>query len=489
MLRLSFLIFIFSFSFLSLSQEVQERPPYHSKLLDQTEQNLLNLISQAPWFLDEVDSFSGFFIKNFIVSPSWSVIRSGIEYHGSPISEAQAQETIKNFFIENIEKTSVNDVRSQMSVQSSKGFQLFYKPNGVIQLPIGRNNEITEAQAQGAADSIKGLIESKNITELAINITENSPHLIMSLAEIIKEKDIKIHVLGFCSNYCASYILPVAQSITISPYGYIDFAGSHSFFWDEYQKVFDQEKQAYQDHIQKQGGFAAVIQKSLTDLDGYGDLIDKIISDEKYSSLLPQIESIPFDDHQELPSESSAHSFAQKIMSSEKKLWLQLFYDLNQRFGSGAYAYDQKIDFMNHLARLKEREAKLFEGLNLDTPHEVPFSFMDFLKMTNNYTKKGIMNVIFPNFNYQRTGSFVENSKPTQIFPSSDLMIKMGLNLVKGENNKLDLGGENKWINIYHFYVDEEKIKECQLMSDNPNQKILQQCFDQDRLGPLTFLN
>ena len=79
------------------------------------------------------------------------------------------------------------------------------------------------------------LMGIENLTEIVVNLPhqfgwEANQHqdvnLFMQLGRIIKQRNLKLRIVGQCETLCANYLLPAARTVIIEPYGYIYTEGS-----------------------------------------------------------------------------------------------------------------------------------------------------------------------------------------------------------------------------------------------------------------------
>ena len=109
-----------------------------------------------------------------------------------------------------------------------------------------------------------GLIEQMKLSKpeiIGINMRENHfLYGVMELAEYIRDNQLDVYILGYCSTACSSYLLPAARDIYIGPYGIILYEASSFSIAGEVGKKIEESmktsRESYARKIEDYGGVA-----------------------------------------------------------------------------------------------------------------------------------------------------------------------------------------------------------------------------------------
>ena len=152
---------------------------------------------------------------------------------------------------EDMIKESIYNVSAQVMQPSGQGAPAFYSglqiysvgdgeeeggasilARYLIGLPVvgalyGAPYEARREAEEGYYQDVIDQISESGARAIGVNMYDNHYTLgIMKLAGYIRENNMDIYVLGYCSLTCSNYLLPAARNIYIEPYGVILYEGS-----------------------------------------------------------------------------------------------------------------------------------------------------------------------------------------------------------------------------------------------------------------------
>ena len=79
------------------------------------------------------------------------------------------------------------------------------------------------------------LMDQNNTRKILINLVNfwKSMEIYFLLGEYIHKKQVELHIVGQCTDLCASYLILAAKTVIIEPYGYISYGGSYTGFYND----------------------------------------------------------------------------------------------------------------------------------------------------------------------------------------------------------------------------------------------------------------
>ena len=344
-------------------------------------------------------------------------------------------------------------------------------------------------------NNIKRDIVDLNVKRIIVNL----PHVhftfkndfvpFMALGELIKEKQLDLHIVGGCGVYCASYLLPAAKTVYIEPpYGYItvrgNFEGVHESMspWLSLLKkreqtvltdVFLNKAQPHfssqvQPHVFMLNQLKAAIKKeqgdsssSLSSKSGLLLELLLVLYDDKIKQrILSHLEKFVSDPDTK-PSNINDLSVEEQI-NFVSRLPQDLVEALYVGFKLKGDRHFKEIssDFqMTEAFALQESD--YYEKIKANqTASQEDYSYRDFLRVASffvKYPSYRSYKAKSPEFYYN---SFLEKDKFSWILPSGGLLRDLGLD-VRGDNNIRRVMGFVKGFRKEFLYLDSEGVKNC----------------------------
>ena len=296
--------------FSQLLEGTYDRGVFYGKVYGHIQDTLL----KQPWFKKD-EGLSDIYMTEFLAEAMDmpQTIESGAKEHG--FSDAHLRIIKNNFDIFINSKSFSEDVFLGHLMQ----YELAHPQ---LTLMIKNKNpsesespfvKITIYGTSSTSDSLKlvdSYIRKHKATEVAIkDFNFATPQISIALSKYFKERDISIYVQGLCSTICSSYFLASGNRMSIGPYGlmfYSDFSPSL------YRELIEAGKKHYEKSkadLQNSEEVEIFLVDYFNNSKAQGTLINFILEDEKYASLLSKVQSYVENTNKEFTNASLLEAF------------------------------------------------------------------------------------------------------------------------------------------------------------------------------------
>ena len=382
-----------------------------------------------------------------------------------------------SFFIKSsIENLSKEQITSLILKDQEQSITFMFKkenesggPSSYSVLTIDRNS--FDANTPQMLKTIDKIVEENHVTEIGINIfSDLNPHAMIALSKYFKEKEINIHVVGFCNGNCASHLLLNTKNISIGPYGLISYDGFISNAYDEVLQVYknnEKSQRVYQNSLENDEELESLLVKFYNSSEKRKELEDSIFGRERYRYLFSKIDTFL---HENLELESMNEFTATQVilfLSEDEK---ELLYELSKRSKN---VKQEAIDALSSYATAEK------EFIKSRSPIEstLSYSIFDLFNLIHDISKSSFLEALYPD--YQRKYQSQEVSQPLYIVPSESLLKNLGVNIIKGANysSKMMKKNRDEDQNLLFFDLNESQIERCGFFKEDTNSSHTKQCL------------
>ena len=346
-------------------------------------------------------------------------------------------------------------------------------PGLEIQLSNQQNfdNEKQPAHIQKTIQLIESM-KQKNTKIITVNLPvqfHTDPRPFLLLGQFIFINQLDLHIVGRCGPYCAKYLIPAAKTVYMEPYGYIYSDGSFSASMEEFLEIIADKTEELKQHIKNKGPSKTedkiqIISSQIhntVNSDNYFDFIDK------FKQINPKT-GVEFEES--LTNFYYNPQMPQNLVDFTEEERKQLLGGLSTEVLSDLFFFvslnnnQDLTDSFNYirdtLLYLKTLESNYYEIINIQRLTSTQsYTFSDLLQLAAWLVKNRKYEEYFsadPRSYY----NIPEKDKPySQIVPSEELLIKMGID-IRGKNN-IEARNIDKNSKKVFLYLDTKRIKNC----------------------------
>ena len=351
--------------------------------------------------------------------------------------------------------------------------------------PVGSDPWLETDESGPSPKHIKELLKQlekmkeRGIKKIAVNLPpqlHKDPWPFVYLGEFINQQKIDLHIVGGCGHYCATYLVPAAETVYIGPYGYIYHKGNATGSLIETLKVFEPQRQDLRRRLKTQRlpeltykERCEFVVMSITDFPyGFFNVIEKFLKTEperkdelfhKYTEVEHEMSSLPVAYWPEETIRAFVQSLSPELLEDVTLLLLESRDDetTNRR---------KYIVRLRGLSQLEVDYYLTTKAIELMSP--AGHNYIDFLIISSSLLRDPgyveYFTVPKPHLNIP------EKDKPYEwIVPSAELLRYFGLPVI-GENNRemidfadfASMPGINKEYPKENFlYLTSARMKNC----------------------------
>ena len=374
-----------------------------------------------------------------------------------------------------IENLSKEQITSLILKDQEKSIAFIFKtenesggPSSYSVLTIDRNSFAKNTPQM--LETIKKIIEENHITEIGVNIFQDfEPNAAIALSKYFKEKEINIHVVGFCNGNCANYLLLDAKSISIGPYGLISYDGLISNIYNEALQIISQNNKKSQEaspsSLENDEELEIFLIKFYNSSEKRKELEDSIFDRENYRYLFSKIDTFL---HKNLEIESMNEFAATRVVLFLSESEKELLHGLSKSLKN---ARQETIDTLSSYAMAEN------EFIKSRSPIEstLSYSIFDLFNLIHDISRSSFIEALYPD--YQRKYQSQEVSQPLYIVPSESLLKNLGVNIIKGANYSSKRMEKDENQNLIFFDLNESQIEKCGFFKEDTNSSHAKQCL------------
>lgn len=334
--------------------------------------------------------------------------------------------------------------------------------------------------------------------KLLVNITNPLPNgdVYFVLGSHIKIAEVDLHIIGECSAFCASYLLPAAKTSYIESYGSISYSGSLKGLQKDVTRIMSKQMEKVQSFTETAGMDSLL-------MDIFMDRLEQVKNQMKSESEIDVFRRFlnslrRWDDNNEERGRQIADklgrflyrkgpiSISEMGYAEANEFLESLSPDLLQTmrlFLSEKANYLQKysVAFALNGVNVQKEDNYFHTKINSrviiadDLASVEDYSYSDFIDLVSFLVRNQWYETYFhvPRAYY----NIPEKDKPWhKVAPSANLLRSLGLN-IQGENNVdiFEIMGNRDEV----LYLDNERIKNCDFFADNVSYttKTLKQCL------------
>ena len=295
------------------------------------------------------------------------------------------------------------------------------------------------------------------------------------LADYVSQNSIDIHITGLCANACANYLLPAAKKIIIEPYGVIAFQNSYAGEFEDMKIASENEfkniKIAFENsYLYNNMDFTEFLYSFLTSKKN--QLLIYFLSKneaelfQKVNAYLTSRDAVDFLDL----SQEDFYVFMDQLTEEEinkiKQFFIHNVYN-NQR----TLLLNQQLKILTEIVNLEDQVLDFYP-----LPSQYHYTYYEFIKRINKLTTDNRFYEIFP-YQLKKSYPLPEKFKLEYVIPSVQVLKKLGLNIISGENHFQSLGKEITNSSTGSLYLTEEVLKKCKDF-DSSDLNFLNQCLE-----------
>lgn len=373
------------------------------------------------------------------------------------------------------------DKHSSTTPTTDAPLTIYFQPGAWIE-----DTELTESHISS--------IRQKEASRMLINFSQ--PHFNINnyfiMGEYIKQSGMDLHIIGKCSDYCASYLLTAAKTIYIESYGFISYSVTPRGLKKDIERIMPKQQEKVQQFINssKVDDFLVDIfmdrREKINNKVKSGEAIDDVDSNfmnslknwdddgkKKGIKIADKLQKFLYDKGPisilEM-SNTEVMEFLESLSSDLLKTIRQFLFET-----SNLQRYSIALSIVNGSFRQELRYFKKLQIIDNLNSNESD-SYTDFLDLVSFLVKSEWYDRYFnvPRAYY----NIPEKDKPwDKVAPSADLLRSLGLN-IQGENNMdiFEITGNIEEV----LYLDNGRIENCDFFAKNASYttETLKQCLN-----------